>query len=1138
MRSSKNNFTTSVNPKFDIGNINFIDRYLPTPSHATFIKNIMKSFQNETNMNSHIIIGPYGSGKSLAATIMADIFSGNINEREIQKLANKFVDVDQDIYSSINSSVQNEYKYIPVVLSGYEGPFANAIINAIMRELTARDISIDFNSASKNIEDTVTLWESEYKSTFNRFKTLLKDKKTTLRKWLMAIRHNDNDELIWFKNVYSSLTAGASFQVSYDGIFLESITKIIKELLVQNFKLFVIYDEFGRFLQAQEPSLLFKTMQDLQDLAELSNRSKGNMQLLLISHKNMGHYISSIDSQDKSEFQRIEKRFSTYFIDSDKATFYRIAQLYTKNLQEERMLLNFEDHLSKTILRKYNLFAELNHQEVERLIVEGAYPLHPISLFLIPRLSSVFGQNERTLFTFLESEDTGGLLNHLMTNKTEPYLPHHLFDYFFSGDIKEFLADDLYAPLRTLAKILSGKKISKNNSHETRVLKLITLWELANASSVIKLNEELIAYATNLTVEEISKVLENLTQMKLVRYNRIISKWELSQGSAAVVEDLIEEERVDLVINENTRLEYFTKVLDNKYFLATDYNNEKNITRFFKVIPILTSEYEFAIKSLSNQVDGYVVYLLNNSDGEFDFSHQSFENYHTPIVVAYQPKSYKTIKAQIDRLILLEKLLVNKKVLAEYDQLEEEVSVLIEEAKFELKKFSNLFEQFDRDTKWISNKGIIEIESGIDLENYISVEMYECYNLTPEIRNDSINRRKLNSMQNKAIRKVTDNIIDNPFLPDIGIEGQGPDYLIYATVFKNNGIDFDSLDNIQEVSLRSLRENTLNYIKENPKGNVQDLKQIFTNKPYGIREPLIPLLFVGLVRDYWDQLIFFRNDMFVTSIDAEKIYGIFNEAEHYNYHFHNYDQDFLKYTNKLEKMFQEHMSEYVKDQTPVIKASSALLGWLRSLPRHTQITERLDEDIVLFKQLIRQVEVSPLLKLTTIKETFTIDDTEKIKKHLENHYSHLKEVVRSHVLNIFNVLNEKELQNKLNNYEAHQLKSNPLLANLQPLDSSWIEDFTSKYTGIELKNWADTTFDLFINQVQNDYKNIDSQLLSEDSIVLQVGETSKVIKEVPLSTKAKTIYENVNRTITNAGRSVPREEIEYLVYQLVRNYIK
>ena len=48
----------------------------------------------------------------------------------------------------------------------------------------------------------------------------------------------------------------------------------------------------------------------------------------------------------------------------------------------------------------------------------------------------------------------------------------------------------------------------------------------------------------------------------------------------------------------------------------------------------------------------------------------------------------------------------------------------------------------------------------------------------------------------------------------------------------------------------------------------------------------------------------------------------------------------------------------------------------------------------------------------------------------------------------------------------------------------------------------------------------------------------KSITNVELSTKSQTIYNNINRMIRNAGRNVPREEVEYLVYKLLEEIIE
>ena len=116
-------------------------------------------------------------------------------------------------------------------------------------------------------------------------------------------------------------------------------------------------------------------------------------------------------------------------IKNDQETFFDLAH---------EIIMNFvnnpcpKDYLNYQIsmLRKYNLF-DYNQTVIENKIIKGCFPIHPIALFLLSKLSSLYGQNERTLFTFLESEETGGLLYHISKRENTLYLSYNLFDYFF-----------------------------------------------------------------------------------------------------------------------------------------------------------------------------------------------------------------------------------------------------------------------------------------------------------------------------------------------------------------------------------------------------------------------------------------------------------------------------------------------------------------------------------------------------------------------------------------------------------------------------------------------------------------------------------------------------------------------------------
>ena len=100
--------------------------------------------------------------------------------------------------------------------------------------------------------------------------------------------------------------------------------------------------------------------------------------------------------------------------------------------------------------------------------------MHPVSTFILPRLSEKVAQNERTLFTFLSSEDKHTLSVFLKTAEGDfPMLtPDYLYDYFEPLFRKEPYTSDIHKTYRLTANIL--QKV-ENDSIHAKIIKTISL---------------------------------------------------------------------------------------------------------------------------------------------------------------------------------------------------------------------------------------------------------------------------------------------------------------------------------------------------------------------------------------------------------------------------------------------------------------------------------------------------------------------------------------------------------------------------------------------------------------------------------------------------------------------------------------
>lgn len=1149
----KQQFKTSVNIKYDFGKPEFFNRYLPTPSHADSILGILRGFNDPQKRRSHIIIGPYGTGKSLIGTIISGIISKEINKRPFNNLKKKFNNVDDDVYNELTKTELLTKQYIPVILNGNEGRFRQAILSSIIRTLEDKKIEIQVPGVVSKIMSSLEQWQTEFPKTYKEFKKHLKEHNKDLKIWRLEVLNQNPVEIAWFKDVYPLLTSGAQFIMDYSDNFNEQMKVILDELKQKSIGLFIVYDEFGRFLQNLDTTELYETMQDLQDIAEIADHYTDDLHLLFITHRNLRHYFGRFKEEFQQEFQRIEKRYQTYYIDSDSSTFIRLTESILSSYEDISPLSLLSKEKTTHYLRKYPLFPELNQVEIEKVVVKGTYPIHPVTLFLLPYLSSVFGQNERTLFTFLESLDSGGLLNHI-EKIDQYYLPYQLFDYFFpdlkSISLKDSQEDTIKSYQRVINKLPKNRKDYSADKIDQIILKFFALWELVGLQSKFKLTSEFISFSLHMEEDRLSSVLKRLSFLKCIRFNRILGYWEIFEGSSYDIDQLIEEELAKSSNSLSKKTTILYQHLKKNFFLANKYNDRKSMTRFASVN--LTTSYSLLkddeyLKKIhqSSNPDVIVHFVILGTRREYDEVIDKIKNLKdNRSIFCVSNISLDMIEKEISDYQIVNHLLQNQDLLKTDKNLEDELKLRREDLSFLTREFIHQYSSFSKDLRWMYQGEFIQINNEIMLENTLSDIMFKVFPDTPEVRNDSYNRRKINSVQQKAGNTVVDHILQYPKEETFNIEGNGPDYLVYATIFKNNALDLNCLDELPQGEFRKLREVLIGVLETKEYGKLSVLAKVMKAEPFGIREPLIPIFLVALLRDKWEQLMFYRNDMFVSGINGEKLFKMMEEADQYEYHYYNYDEDYDQFFNLLIDEYSPFIRRHGMNNPKPLMVVEAMLVWLRSLPKAAQINTNLDVETINLRDAIKHSEVDPRLAIDNIYSLYkdNYDRLTKNKMVLEEYNEKHKEDISKKVLNIVGVKSSNELKIWAKKQSSNHRKNNRLVKFILEIDpllsKEWIEELGNKFVGIDIEDWSDTTNEMFLYQIEHEFKSISEPLSNSSNYtdVIVNGE-ARTINKVELSTKTETIYKNVHRMISNGGRTVPKKEIEYMVLKLIEEFV-
>ncbi|WDM01855.1 hypothetical protein JI721_03135 [Alicyclobacillus cycloheptanicus] len=1118
------------------------ERYLPTSSHAEPVIGLLKGFLNQGN-HAHIIVGPYGAGKSLLATLIADIAFSGRDADWFSELQTKFLSIDADIYQYLEQMRYESLKYIPVIMTGSGLPFRQHILSSIYRTLKEYGLDLSMPLVVEEVKQIVTVWENQYRATFNSFLGLLAGKNWSYRTWLSEVENYDANAIEWFKSVYPQLTSGSQLHVSYDHDIVTQVSHVLGELKQHGYGLFLVYDEFGRFLQTLNSNEVHETMQDLQDIAELANHSDSkNLDILLITHRNLGQYALRFNEEFHKEFQRIEKRFSVYYTQADRATFVRLASKVTEEYREGD---KFRNQFVKE-LRQFMLFPELTYTEIESLIINGSFPLHPVSLFVIPQLANLVGQNERTLFTFLESAESGGLKNHVQSTG-DWYLVNQIFDYFepsFSEFEKDSLIGQTYLMFNRLRRKLTESDYLLD---ELKVLKLITLWKIANLNARQVLSTELISFALLWDIEHTSDILENLQKKKVIRFNSVNEFWDLFEGSGIDIDVEINERLKVSVVDKRQKALLLEAALTERFILPKIYNDVKSMTRFASVHAVFGTELlsgEIQSSSLieSKGSDAAVLFVIDDTQEDYSnllnaLHSVSMNDVQTIYGLPTDKLSYY-IEPVLERLWAVKHLMQDKYFLSQDKYLLDELRQLHTELEFDLNRL--IRNSFDvRDCTWVHQGK--EIRTGRShLGKYLSEVMMSVFPLTPEIRNESFNRRNITKVQKTAAIKVVDMLINARSDEQLHIDGYGPDYLIYATVVKNNGIELFGDRDLQNPLINELRSRLLDVLRKG-KGGFSDFVDIFVSPPFGIRRPVIPVLLTALLKTEWNQIMFYNNLIYTPDVNGELLYYMVENPHIYTFTYQPTDKKFERIINQVETVFNEYTDGIDRALPASVYSTRVLLKWLRQLPKISQSTLKTSSEANDFKEIIRHGEVEPAAALNELYKLLKKHKDEDILTQLKEECERYFEIHRSGIeKQIFLSAQVSDFAELCRWAEAQENKvklMNPLVRGI--LDSgeeTWVDNLSESIVGVRRENWSDATDNLYIKQIQSYLMQVSNESY-KSFMEVRVGDELHTVRDVELSEKSRLIYNNTKTNLKLMSRTVAKEEIQLVLLKLLQEFL-
>ena len=1177
-------FQSSVNLEFDLNDIDKIRSYIPTEQSVQILGKFLKSYYyaSESSNRATILIGPYGRGKShlllvLSALTSLDLRAKNPEEKKRaqdvqQELCNKISSVNKEVGSLARAIVDSDIRTLPVIVNSnsidINQSFLIAINDALMQAGLQDLVPTTYFDSALSI---ISKWHLHYPDAYNELAQQLKKWKITIDDLCIGLKQYSQNSYDIFCKCYPDIAAGTEFNpltnMDVVKLYLAVVDKLYKETPYKGVT--VVFDEFSKFLEAnldKNNMLNFKIIQDMAEAATRSNDAQ--LHLTCITHKDILDYSSS------ESFKAVEGRFKKIlFVSSSEQNYELIANAIIKKDSFGQFEKEHSRDFQKlaTISSIVNVFNDLSPEAYEQKLIYGCFPLNPLCAFSLLRVSELVGQNERTLFTFLAEEGPSTLRSFLEIDHEEfkTLTIEYIYDYF--EDL--FRRETFNTSVHSIWQKTDSALLLVEDSIQQNILKAIAIINMigderfraipAHIKSALMLSDETFEIAIR----------------QLLR-NHILAQRDSSELILLTSNGVNVQISVDNYVKSKMSRINECAVLQNAYelgyVLPRAYNDKYGIMRYFKNIYMNASvfiQYKSANQVLSDYpYDGIVIYIICSEKELETKVIQKIKTFTgSPQIVLCMSKLSFTYDLLLKKYQAAIYLLEDNKTSSDIHFMEE-----LEIYKEDLQKqiitaVYILYSPSSEYSYYLNCNGELSVRRQKELNQEISIVCSECYNLSPVINNEMVNKKRLSPQITKARNKVSDWILQHsedaviPCMP-----GFGPEVSIFKSAFKYKGLDSSPITN--DSGMNEVLEKISNFLSscENNRKDIGSLYLELTSPPYGLRKGIIPLYISYVMRQYKECIILYFKGKEI-ELSADTLSNLNDNPSDYQLLLESGTSERVEFLDALQELYGQYIDEDSKSINRIYSIVKSMQNWIRSLPEYTRRfnyyweegeKKTVSSSVVIIRNDLMKFEINArellfdkwIPKFSNngdYKESLFVIKT--VKNQLDSHLKQFRSELTMKVTDMFKPGYKGGLshavmswyENLRENTRKHMFdsKSNALLSvagsTLDYDDSHMLNKLVSIFSAIDIEDWNDYLANNFIEELQksiaiiNDYTESHSQSRTETdgklSVLLKGNIYEKEFTLNSITPLGKTAYNNIKSVLEEYNESLgPEEQVAIL----------
>lgn len=1184
-------FQSSVNIAFDLNDEKKIQSFIPTSSALELISNVIMSTENNSTHRAKILTGAYGRGKSHIVLVLLSLLYKKSNTDVFDKVMERMKEYDDDSYVLIKNYIKSEKRLLPIVVSGSSSSLSQSFLNALQQALSSNELDdVMPDTHFKVAIQTIEKWKENYPDTFESFKSKIS---VSADEFLAELANNNADLYKEFVDTYPELTSGSVFNpffVDDPAKLLEDVSIAIREKGFSG--IYIVYDEFGKYLETNITSATESDTKLLQDLAEKCNRSEKNqMHLMLICHKDISNYIDMNLPQDKVDGWRgISGRFEHINLHNNFNQMYEIiSAVICKKSDKWNELQKRYDAVFSDLSKIYssNKVIGTDCKSVKKAII-SCYPLHPSTMYILPRLSEKVAQNERTLFTFLSANHKNTLVEYIEKNTEEfPFVtPDYVYDYFENEFKKELNSSEIHKTYLLTSRIL--QKVERD-SLQAKIVKTIALIYIIEQFEKYPPTVENIINTFSNSVsdpKEITDALDSLINNSCIVYLKRSNHYlKLKETSGVDVKELITNriEKLKLTTETKTLLNEFAM---ESYLYPVRYNDEHCITRYFEFRFISASECQAGNFSINDgDANGSVQAVFFESASEFDSFNVSKIQVSNNQVILVVPREYTDISSYIYEY----KALLELKTENEEDEiLSDEFDVYADDVDIIVSGFINGYSHPElKKVDYYYNNQKRNLARKAQLSSLLSDICENIYSKTPVINNESINKNIVPTVAVNSRTKLTNAILDSDVVREnLGLTGTGQDVSFMRSTLMQTGILKEkngvfSLDlSPKDNNMRNVLDEIATFFRSTATQGEKSFSDLYytltsAEKGIGLKRGIIPV-YIALILNSLKKDIVIKNKNQEVKISSDLLNSINQNPSDYSVIMENWNDDKQNYLVKLEEVFADNVLEKEKNYNSFSYIVLAMYRWYMALPRCAKEMKinysdgrKLPSEYVKFVNSLKQPNynareylIEDIPKIFKQKDaTVAIADSILSAKNVfEKAKAFIIERLVSIMINVFEGDENASLMSVLTEwYEKltvatmqYQFANNEntileLISTVSNDEKTFSERIAKAVVGLRIDDWNADCLSDFENELirfketvekynSRKQNNVESGNNSfKISFVNDSGdEVTRVLEHVEYSDRAMLLYNDITGALEEIGQSVSEQEKRQVLIEILK----